>query len=310
MDTKPREELEGQVVDELPEGVSDADLVEPQEGRIVRAFGDHLTLLDRFRPELWRRTFPPDWITHNRQTAMLISWGAERIARSFGFSWGKPDIERIDRKDEKGEFFVYEVSNTFKCRMPAFGLDFEVWAMGSCSSRNKLYGVRWRTDKDGKRRKMFLPVEEIDQQNVKKHAISASIRAGVGTGLGIRAVPLDRFPESFRRGIIVVDHREGEEGGERRTPSPQAQKAGIDENALRKAVVDCLLDICAGDVDAARAYLERVSTTATQKGVNDTRFLTGPRLVAVHRQIKEDWDKWSASFSQASIVDLEQGEGR
>lgn len=282
------------VMDKDESALSGADFEAPAEGKYLTALSNQVELITQSRADVFRVTCPTDFCTHNDKTAFLMVYGAERLARVFGFSWGKPEMHRFDKQDEKGAYYVWETDGVFKVVNPRLGLAFDLWAMGSCSSRNKLYGVSSEKDEKGKR--LYKSLDEIDEQNVKRHSISSWIRAGVSQGLGLRQLPRDIFPPGWWDRIIHVKYLEGSGGGK-----PKAEGADKD---LQQEISRWLSEITGGDLGEMKRHLrdasrfEKIDEKTKAKKVfevEDVSRLTGKWLGFTHKKVKEMYDSFIGS---------------
>jgi len=115
-----------------------------------------------------------DWIDQNGKP--YLQWtGASRVARILGVSYTGLHFDRVDRTDKHGEF----------CEIDCFGtihwMGGKIEEIGSCSSRDPLFGVR----KDENEKPFFLPLSEVDATDVKKKSLTNFLNRGLKSMVGL-----------------------------------------------------------------------------------------------------------------------------
>jgi hypothetical protein len=122
-----------------------------------------------------KNTQSADWIDYAGK-AWLGTAGAERVARVFGFTVKDVKYERLDRSDEKGQYYMYVCTGKV-------GIErYDMWidAIGVCSSRKAFHYL----DKGRER-----TLSEIQEGNILKDAYSNMFENGVCRFLGLRNLP-------------------------------------------------------------------------------------------------------------------------
>jgi len=115
-----------------------------------------------------RLTNAHDWTDQGGKPYLQVS-GSEKIARLFGISWRF--LGDIERKDEEGGHFSFEVSMEFV--MAGASIEFR----GSRSSKDPFFSRKHDNE---------IPPSEIDKTDVMKAAITNTIGNGITRLLGIR----------------------------------------------------------------------------------------------------------------------------
>ena len=139
--------------------------------------------IDKYRKLMMlipKLTYQQDWVDFQGKP-YLASPGAERLMSRLGISMY--DLKGWEEVLPDGHKIFYYTA-TFE-----FGR-VKLTAMGTCSTKDQFFQVRyeWHTTPDGKKekKKILLPVDDIDVGNVKKAAYSNLIVNGVTRVLGMR----------------------------------------------------------------------------------------------------------------------------
>lgn len=119
-----------------------------------------------------KRTNPHDW-TCIGDKPYLGSSGVEKIAPLFGVKMEDVKNVRLERKDDKGDHYIYQFTARF------FWQGGSIEALGACSSRDKFFGWDSHT-------KSFKELHDVDEPNVMKAAYSNLMVNGITRVLGIR----------------------------------------------------------------------------------------------------------------------------
>jgi len=152
-----------------------------EAGELVHAFREHALAARRIQEIAIKNTLPSDWVDFGGQ-AWLDTPGAERVARALGLSVKDWTWERVDYKDEEGEYFVI-TSRGFVGHAPS---NLWVEAVGTQWSRKPFWY------KDGERKRSL---SEINPGLIVKDAYSDMFRNGVCRLLGLRGLPWDYLEE-------------------------------------------------------------------------------------------------------------------
>ena len=224
-----------------------------------------------------------DWTSQQDKPYLQVS-GAEKVARLFGISW------RIDEPiftvEEDGHF-----SFTYKGYFSLNGAEIE--AIGTRSSRDDFFSVRYRKDKDGKPEKYRRPPSEIDKGDVKKAAYTNCVGNGVTRILGIRNLTWDDLAEAGIRkeDVQSIDYKKQEMPEE-----VQNQRAEIER---------MLSEMCGGDKTKMGAALQKITTFPGKdgkevKGKSKIEDLTEKAIPVVYEKVLKGYNEWKAGKANGS----------
>lgn len=133
-----------------------------------------------------KRSYPGDWVVHKKngeadenQKANMGAAAAERMAAFVGITesnWTNGGKERSD--DQKHYTWTFEADFTFGRR--------KIHVISRVGTRDKFFGK-----KDG----AWKPLDEVQEDDIKKAAFRACRKEGVRTLLGLRNVPVSKLKE-------------------------------------------------------------------------------------------------------------------
>jgi len=208
----------------------------------------------RIRSACIRVTNVNDWTDMGGKP--YLQWvGAAKVAGIFGISYDTPKFSEKYQSDESGSYVEFNVET-----MVRYG-GRSVPEIGSASTRDGLYGVGWRTGNDGKKEKYFLPLSEVDVNDVKKKSLTNLLNRGIRSLLGL-SFTWEEI-EKITNGAITqakcskVGFDKGKQGGSTEAP---------DTAELRSKVRKQLLEICGGDEAGAKARLQKLTTFKGKDG--------------------------------------------
>ena len=121
-----------------------------------------------------RLTRPHNWTNQNGHP-YLDAGGAEAVKNPFGIDIRNIMSERMNRTDEKGEYYIWTYTGQSTCKLTGITLDVE----GVCSSRADLFG------KVGNE---YRHIEDIDESDIMITARHKLLRNAVVEHLGMRAL--------------------------------------------------------------------------------------------------------------------------
>lgn len=138
-------------------------------------------VFDRVMSVAIKATSSNDWTDFGGKP-FLESSGAEKIARRFGVTLGRPEVDKDYKQDDEGSFLEVTVMGE------AWLSDKDrAWAIGTCSSRDKFFGTK--KDKDGN--KIFKPMSEISTGDVIKKAYANWTGNVIKKLLGLKGLSWD-----------------------------------------------------------------------------------------------------------------------
>lgn len=248
------------------------------------------------------RQLKPSAFTDWNGTPRLTADAAEHVGRHFGVSWKDIKKERIETRDEDGPFYFYMMSAVFS--LPNT-IDYAE-AVGTAGARDDLWATRW--EGEGKdRKKTVLPVEQINEQDVIKKAISNMIANGVPRLLGMADLTYEDLAEVGIKEEDVKSIRfKGKTG--------DATKAGeftAEDQKTADSLRHMLTEMSDKNEAKGRALLKKFSAftmkdkeTGEQKeipGRERVDELTAGRLKNTHRTVKKAYDDWMADTEGGGV---------
>lgn len=148
---------------------------------------DRLELLQKVTEISLKRTYKQDWVSFPlkddpRGRPYLTAAGAERIRPLFGITIDNQVVQRHD--DPKDGSYMYVISGVAHFRGDSLAV------LGTCTSKDQFFSTRYETTA-GKRERVTLSAEEVNQENVLKSARSDMVRNAVVGILGLRNLTWD-----------------------------------------------------------------------------------------------------------------------
>ena len=176
---------------------------------LARVAEERIKAVKRLLTAALKVTNERDWVNLGG-SPYLQSSGAEKIARLFGISWFNMNIEKEEREDSKGKYYIYTCSATFTMG------NTHIEAIGTCSSRARFFAISHGELK---------PIEEIDETNIKKTAMTNCIRNGVTRLLGLRNIDWEMIKDAGIdiRKILSIQYKKKEEEKEPKELPKQGQ---------------------------------------------------------------------------------------
>lgn len=218
--------------DKAIEKKEETNLIKSNEVNAIQELEARAKVMNTLIDTVLKMTSPVDWVRYSKSSnfADLSSDGALRIARMLGVSITDVNFKKTQYED----YYEYEYTGTFR-----LGNSIVV-GFGISSSEDKLFSH------GGK-----ICMEEVNEPNVRKKAQSQMYRRGIGDLLGIRRMPLDRFPKSWPEQIPVAIEDKGN----------MQQKPKNLNTELIKKVEKALLDSVSGDTDEAVKKLKSITNS-------------------------------------------------
>lgn len=215
-------ETEGAVtVIEPPQTADQMDTVIAISKRIDEYASAH----DRIVGAVVKRSYPGDWVVHKKggetdenQKSNMGAAAAERMAAFVGITetnWTQGVKEWSD--DKKHYTWTYEADFTFGKRT--------IHVISRVGTRDKFFG---------KNKQGWKPLEDVQEDDIKKAAFRACRKEGVRTLLGLRNVPVAKLKD-LGFDISKINYVDFEEKG--KTLSEDAKKERDQETGLIKRQV-------------------------------------------------------------------------
>jgi len=226
-----------------PEGI------EQQTKRIEK----YMEAQGRIRRATVKMTNIHDWIDQDGKP--YLQWqGASKIAGAFGVSYDSPKFTQSAMADEKGEYINITCETLIR-----YG-GRSVPEIGSCSTRDQFFAQRSKYNEETRQKeKVFLPISEIDINDIRKKALTNMLNRGLKSLLGL-SFSWDEIAAATEGAItkekcVSVKHDKGGQGGN--TDAPETA-------TLRSTVRKQLMEICGGDEAAAKERLKKMTTFTTK----------------------------------------------
>lgn len=180
---EPEVEAEGTVT--IVEPPQSADQMDAVIG-ISKRIDDYALAMDKIIGACVKRSYPGDWVVHKKsgeedenQKANMGAAAAERMATFTGITetnWTTGGKEWSE--DHKHYTWAYEADFTFGKRT--------IHVISRVGTRDKFFGK----DKQG-----WKPLEDVQEDDIKKAAFRACRKEGVRTLLGLRNVPVAKLKD-------------------------------------------------------------------------------------------------------------------
>jgi len=168
-----------------------------------------------------------DWVDQNGRPYLQAS-GAEKVARVFGISWR---IQEPEYQEFEDGHFQYTYKGEFSLG------DITIEAIGSRSSRDGFFSVRYKKDENGNSVKIEIPPSEIDKGDVKKAAYTNLLGNGICRLLGIRNLTYEDLKEVgiTKEMITRFEYKTNEKSS---TPITEAQRRKLFSMMKEKELSD------------------------------------------------------------------------
>jgi hypothetical protein len=241
----------------------------------------YFAVIDRIRKAAVKATNYRDWVDQEGDPYLEFR-GAAKVANAFGVIITDRERERQDYEDDKGPYYVFiERANArWNNRVQP--------EMGTCSTRDKLFGLR----KGENGEKVMLPLSEIDITNVMKKAHTNLLNRAIKglLGLSFSWEELEEISNGTisKQKCVKVPYRKGAQGGQNRT------QKGAD---LHNEAHNLLQEMSCGDKDVyaellckATAFKGREGRTVS--GLTELAKVNEGRLKNSMPKLREMYGRW------------------
>lgn len=191
---------------------------------------DYAKAMDTIQNHIIKRSFAGDWIVHRKpnvqdadQTANMGAAGAERVASFLGITesnWTQG--EKIWSEDRKHFAWKYEVDMTFAGRT--------VHVMSLVGTRDRFFGK-----KDGQ----WKPLDEVQEDDIRKAALRAARKEGVRTVTGMRNIPVKKLAAlGFDTSLITFVGYEQGKALSAEAKQSKDQTTGLNKRSIKVKAID------------------------------------------------------------------------
>jgi len=233
-----------------------------------------------------------DWVDFSGKPYLQKS-GAEKIARLFGIGWKEPTMRREDKVDSKGPYYTIYFHGSFYLADKPEEMIHET---GSCSSRDKFFGIKNEEYKD---------VEDVDETNITKKAWTNWVNRGIKSIIGLNNLTWEQLQAAgLKKTAGKVSFKKGEKGGTSQGTAEIKTKIG----AL------CMF-IAEGDKDKANEYYHQFADFEADDGKKVKApildKLSDKWAARVYGDLKKEFEKLGLDTSAAihEYANGKEGEG-
>lgn len=243
---------------------------------VLKRADNFIKLYDAFRKKAIRITNVNDWVSLGGVPYLQLS-GASKIAGLFGLKIFDQKYHPVDKgTDENGEYINYMFSGTVQLPWNKF----EIPCIGTSSTRDKFFGYK---DKN------WLPVSEININNLKKKAFTNFLNKAIKSALGLNFTWVEI--EEMSNGNIKEDKVKGHKFNDWNTNKPENKpdsKEFIDKkNKLREMI----LYICNDNKTMARQYLKSKTAYKNFKGHENTDNIKEKQLGFIFDEVLKEYNE-------------------
>lgn len=251
--------------------------------------------MDRAREIALKSTESGDWAIrtdkNGKATVSLMGYGAERILSLIGIEFLDIKSYRQEKKDEDGKR-SYEWYYEGFVKIKGVGSTLPV--LGSCSSKDDFFASEWVKGEDGKAHKELKPMSEVDEQNIRKSALTNFYVNGATRILGIRNVPIEKLEKLGlkRADMLSISYKSGK---------PAETKTDSGADAINR-IGEMLMEMAENDKEKASKLLEKFTEFKDKegkpiRGIRSIADLNEKRAFANLKKIEQaykDWQEGSA----------------
>jgi hypothetical protein len=218
------------------------------------------------------QTEPGDWYDYGGNPGMDVG-AAERIRLLFGLQAYDLSVQRDDKVDSKGSFYIYTVTGRIGNEREQMDI------VGSQTSRKAFYSKSQGEDIDS---------VDVNEGNVKKDAISNWWTNAISRFLGLRGLTWERIAE-ISNGRITKDKAKKID-----FKSGKAERTQGDDDKATK-IWAWLLEMNGQSVEAAKNQLKSLTAFNDFKGYLDISKVSAKVLPRLYGKVKELYSKFGGS---------------
>jgi len=169
----------------------------------IKALEAQEKINERIRAIAFKATNSRDWSNHGGNPYLEVS-GSEKISVKFGIAWDVPEPKRDNKKDSKGEYYVYGTTGGFWVSSRPHR---RITQTGTASSRDPFFTHGFDEEMGCDR----VVQEDIKEMDVKKKATTNCIGRGVRSVLGLNKLTWEELAQYgiYPDGHVNVDYKSG-----------------------------------------------------------------------------------------------------
>lgn len=271
--------------------------IEEQDNEsLIRLAEKRIMAMEKVKAFALKQLKPSAFMDWN-ETPRLTADACEHIARLFGVSWRGTTLERKDGRDKDGQMYYWVAKAVFS--LPN-AIDF-IEAVGTASVRDELWA---------KRGGQILPMEEIDETNIMKKAISNMIANGVPRLLGmadltyedLEAAGIDRQAV----GSVKFKGKGGSAAGKEQKWTANDQQRSTELGQMLMAMADNEGERAAELLEEFTAFEGRDGKQVP--GVRERSKLSSGRLKVAHDVVKKAHDAWQEDNPLVPYLEWKKGD--
>jgi len=242
-----------------------------------------------------------DWVDQDGKP--YLQWtGAAKVAGAFGVSYDTPKF--ADPKvetDDAGSYLNFEVQTLIR-----YG-GRSVPEIGTATTRDSFFGVRTKKDDKGNVMKdekgapikIFLPLSEIDINDIKKKALTNLLNRGLKSLLGLSFTweEIDKASGGVisQGKCASVKHLQGAAGG---------KTTSAETIPVRQKIWKQIMEMSDGEESVARAKLAALTTFKGDKGMvpgkTDIALVSDAMLRHLEPNTQKAHDEWEKAINAAN----------
>jgi hypothetical protein len=277
--------------------MSSVEAIERQAQKVEK----YMEVQARIRRACIKLTNVHDWVDQDGKP--YLQWtGAAKIAGAFGVSYDTPHFSDPKlESDEAGSYLNYEVQTLVRYAGRS------VPEIGTASTRDSFFGVRTKKDEKGNVMKdekgapikYFLPISEMDINDIKKKALTNLLNRGLKSLLGLSFTWDEIEKESgnviTRLKCASVKHTQGAGGG---------KTTSAETIPVRQKIWKQILEMSDGEESVARAKLAALTTFKGDKGMvpgkTDIALVSDAMLRHLEPNTQKAYDEWEKAINAAN----------
>jgi hypothetical protein len=236
--------------------------------------------IEKAREIAIKTTYDSDWVVRKakdgKESASLMGSGAERMISLIGIEFFNIKCYKEKKEDKAGEFYIW----FYDAEVGIKGAGYKLPVMGSCDSRDALFSAQ-----QGGGQK---PSSEVDEQNVKKSALTNLFVNGATRILGLRAIPIAEIEKAGRKkeGMTTIEYE-----------SKKPQERTEDGKMVIDEIKDKIWEMSRHNKVASEDMLEDYTGFTNKegkviKGKRATKDISEKQAFAIIAKVRADYENF------------------